>query len=113
MTKEGTQGHLDLVLLGVLAGGPAHGYAIISALKERTGGVLDLPEGSVYPALHRLEDIGLVASDWAAAGGRRRRQYHLTPKGVKALHSQRADWSRLSGAIDAVLSAVPARLATL
>jgi DNA-binding PadR family transcriptional regulator len=110
MRGEGTQGHLDLVLLGVLAVGPGHGYAIITTLKQRSDGILDLPEGSVYPALHRLEDMGLVASDWAASGGRRRREYHLTPKGATALRSQRAEWSRLTTAIDAVLAAVPARL---
>jgi len=111
MRNEGSQGHLDLVLLGVLAAGPGHGYAIITTLKQRSGGALDLPEGSVYPALHRLEDMGLVASEWAVAGGRRRRQYHLTPQGSSALRSQRAEWSRLSTAINAVLAAVPARLA--
>lgn len=113
MQKEGTQGHLDLVLLGVLAVGPGHGYAIITTLKERSDGALTLPEGSVYPALHRLEDMGLVSSDWAKAGGRRRREYRLTPKGATALGSQRAEWSRLSSAIDAVLAGVPARLVTL
>jgi PadR family transcriptional regulator PadR len=112
MRGEGAQGHLDLVLLGVLAAGPGHGYAIIAALKQRSDGALDLPEGSVYPALHRLEEIGLVSSDWAQTGGRRRREYHLTPKGATALRSQRAEWSRLSAAIDAVLGAVPARLVT-
>jgi PadR family transcriptional regulator len=112
MRGEGTQGHLDLVLLGVLAAGPGHGYAIISSLKQRSDGVLALPEGSVYPALHRLEEMGLVSSDWAEAGGRRRREYRLTPKGATALHSQRAEWSRLSTAIDAVLAGAPARLVT-
>ena len=111
-SREGTKGHLDLVLLGVLAAAPGHGYAIITALKERSDGALDLPEGSVYPALHRLEDMGLVASDWASANGRRRRQYRLTPKGASALRSERAEWSRLSAAINAVLAAVPPRLVT-
>ena len=110
MRKEGAQGHLDLVLLGVLAAGPGHGYAIITTLKQRSDGALDLPEAELYPALHRLEDMGLVASDWATAGGRRRREYHLTPQGATALRSQRAEWSMLSAAIDAVLAAVPARL---
>ena len=112
MRGEGSQGHLDLVLLGVLAAGPGHGYAIITTLKQRSDGVLALPEGSVYPALHRLEETGLVSSDWAEAGGRRRREYRLTPKGATALHSRRAEWSRLSTAIDAVLGEVPARLVT-
>jgi DNA-binding PadR family transcriptional regulator len=81
-------------------------------LKQRSDGVLTLPEGSVYPALHRLEEMGLVSSDWAEAGGRRRREYRLTPKGATALRSQRAEWSRLSTAIDAVLGGAPAQLVT-
>jgi len=105
MKGDGARGHLDLVLLGVLAGGPGHGYALISALKERTGGVLDLPEGSVYPALHRLEDLGLVASEWKPVGGRRRREYRLTRGGATALAAERREWARLAGAIDAVLAA--------
>jgi PadR family transcriptional regulator, regulatory protein PadR len=105
MKGDGARGHLDLVLLGVLAGGPGHGYALISALKERTGGVLDLPEGSVYPALHRLEDLGMVASEWKPVGGRRRREYRLTRHGAAALAAERKEWTRLTGAIDAVLAA--------
>ncbi len=101
------RGHLDLVLLGVLATGPAHGYAIIAALRERTGGTLDLPEGSVYPALHRLEDLGVIESEWIPVGGRRRRQYRLTPKGVDALAVERRDWRTLVTAVDALLRPVP------
>ena len=73
MNRERLKGNLDLLLLSVLAAGPAHGYAIISALRDRSGGTFDLPEGTVYPALHRLEDAGLLASSWADAEGRRRR----------------------------------------
>jgi PadR family transcriptional regulator, regulatory protein PadR len=108
--REGTKGHLDLLLLGALAPCPGHGYAIIMALKQRSDGALDLPEGSVYPALHRLQDMGLVASDWTLVEGRRRREYRLTPKGVKVLASERAEWSRLSAAINAVLAAAAPRL---
>ena len=104
MSKEGTRGHLDLVLLGVLAEAPGHGYAIISALRERSAGVLDLPEGSVYPALHRLEELGWVGSDWRPVGGRRRRVYRLTPEGRKAFTREKRDWSRLASAINAVLA---------
>jgi PadR family transcriptional regulator, regulatory protein PadR len=75
--------HLDLLLLSVLAAGPRHGYAIISALRERSGGTFDLPEGTVYPALHRLEDGGLLASSWADVTGRRRRVYGLTDNGAR------------------------------
>ena len=107
MRGDGAQGHLDLVLLGVLAREPGHGYAIISAIREQSGGVLDLPEGSVYPALHRLEDIGWVASEWKPVAGRRRREYSLTASGEEALASERREWSRLREAIAAVLTAGP------
>ncbi len=110
MTEDRTKGNLDLVLLAVLAGQPGHGYAIITALKQRTGGVLDLPEGSVYPALHRLEDRGLVSSEWKAAGGRRRREYRLSADGLTALVAEQRDWDRLTGAIGSLLVSIrPAR----
>lgn len=109
MRTDRVKGHLDLVLLGVLAAAPGHGYALINALNQRTEGVLDLPEGSVYPALHRLEDLGLIRSEWKPVGGRRRREYRLTPDGRKALVSERKDWRRLAGAIEAVLASPAAR----
>ena len=68
MDRERLKGNLDLLLLSVLSSGPAHGYAIISALRDRSGGTFDLPEGTIYPALHRLED----AACWPAPGSRRR-----------------------------------------
>jgi len=111
MRGDGAKGHLDLVLLGVLAAEPGHGYAIIGALSDLTDGVLDLPEGSVYPALHRLEDQGLITSEWKPVGGRRRREYRLTPAGLAALGAERREWHRLSGAIDAILAATPPRVA--
>lgn len=109
MRSEGVRGHLDLILLGVLATAPGHGYAVINELKQRTDGVLDLPEGSVYPALHRLEDVGLVVSEWNPVGGRRRRVYRLTPDGTRALAAERREWRRLAGAIDAIVEARPGR----
>ena len=87
----------------MLAAGPAHGYAIISALRDRSGGTFDLPEGTVYPALHRLEDAGLLASSWADADGRRRRVYGLTDKGAAALAAQRTEWRRFATSVQAVL----------
>src|ERR1035437_7152215 len=111
MKGDGTKGHLDLVLLGVLAANAGHGYAIISALKERSDGVLDLHEGSVYPALHRLEDLGLIAGEWKPAGGRRRREYRLTSEGAAVLTSERKDWTRLAGAINAILASAAPQVA--
>ena len=72
MIGEALKGHLDLLLLAVLEKGPAHGYVIIEMLRERSGGTFDLPEGTIYPALHRMEENGLLSSHWTENGGRRR-----------------------------------------
>jgi PadR family transcriptional regulator, regulatory protein PadR len=101
--RERLKGNLDLLLLSVLSAGPAHGYAIISALRDRSAGMFDLPEGTIYPALHRLEDSGLLVSTWAPARGRRRRVYGLTDGGVAALAAERNDWQKFAGGVQAVL----------
>jgi PadR family transcriptional regulator, regulatory protein PadR len=103
MNRERLKGHLDLLLLSVLSAGPAHGYAVISALRARSEGTFDLPEGTVYPALHRLEKSGLLASSWADADGRRRRVYALTDKGEAALAAERTEWRRFAGGVAAVV----------
>jgi PadR family transcriptional regulator, regulatory protein PadR len=96
-------GHLDLLVLAVLADAPAHGYAVIEELRRRSAGAFDLPEGTVYPALHRLEAWGFLASSWEAHGGRRRRVYRLTRRGRGKLERGRSEWSAFSGAITAVV----------
>jgi PadR family transcriptional regulator, regulatory protein PadR len=103
MNKERLKGNLDLLLLSVLSAGPAHGYSIISALRTRSGGTFDLPEGTVYPGLHRMEQAGLLSSTWATAEGRRRRVYSLTDKGETALAAEATEWRRFAGGIQAVL----------
>ncbi len=103
MDRERLKGNLDLLLLSVLSAGPAHGYAIISALRDRSEGTFDLPEGTIYPALHRLEDAGLLASSWAQADGRRRRVYGLTDKGAAALAAEQTQWRRFASGMQAVL----------
>lgn len=103
MRRDATQGHLDVLVLRILSAGPLHGYAVIAALKERSDGLFDLPEGTVYPSLHRLEDAGLLASDWDTAGGRRRRCYRLTPRGTERLTAGRREWSRFAGGMNAIL----------
>ncbi|MGZ4186094.1 MAG: PadR family transcriptional regulator [Solirubrobacteraceae bacterium] len=97
-------GHLDGMLLAIAADGPVHGYAAAQALRERSGGVFDLPEGTIYPALHRLERAGLLRSGWSTASGRRRRIYRLTARGERAAASARGDWRRFSAAVEAVLA---------
>src|ERR1700760_118248 len=81
MSAEELKGHLDAVLLAALEGGPRHGYAVIEALRQSTDGRLDLPTGTIYPALRRLEQAGLIAGSWSVAGGRRRRCYQLSGGG--------------------------------
>jgi PadR family transcriptional regulator, regulatory protein PadR len=103
VNRERLKGHLDLLLLSVLAAGPAHGYAIITALRARSEGTFDLPEGTVYPALHRLEDAGMLASSWSDAGGRKRRLYTLTSAGEAALAAERTEWKRFAGGMQAVV----------
>jgi DNA-binding PadR family transcriptional regulator len=104
MRAEALKGHLDGLLLAMLEGGPAHGYAVMEGLRAASGGTFDLPTGTVYPALHRLERAGLVKSVWAEGSGRRRRMYELTTAGAKSLAEQRAGWHTFSGAVSAVLS---------
>src|ERR1041385_3971017 len=85
MKAETLKGHLDALVLATLRDGPAHGYAVIEELKRRSGGAFDLPEGTVYPVLHRLEADGLLTSSWSSAAGRRRRVYRLTRRGRATL----------------------------
>jgi PadR family transcriptional regulator, regulatory protein PadR len=103
MSKERLKGNLDLLLLSVLSAGPAHGYAIISSLRDRSEGMFDLPEGTIYPALHRLEDAGLLVSSWAETDGRRRRVYGLTDQGAAALAAEQTEWRKFATGIQAVL----------
>jgi PadR family transcriptional regulator PadR len=103
MRGQALKGHLDLLLLAVLSDGAKHGYSIIDELKTRSDDQFDLPEGTVYPALHRLEKAGLLESDWTEVNGRRRRTYRLTKRGRAALGEQRAVWREFSDAITSVL----------
>ena len=96
-------GQLDLMLLSVLDAGPAHGYRVIERLRAQSGGAFDLPEGTVYPALHRLERTGLLESRWSNDAPRRRRVYAVTPAGRGALEEKRRDWQTFSGALGAVI----------
>ena len=94
------KGHLDMIVLAALSSGPAHGYAVIQEIRRRSGGEFELPEGTIYPALHRLEQAGLLSSRWTAGdSGRQRRVYSLTRSGRRALADQRAMWQRFANAI--------------
>lgn len=100
------KGNLDLLLLTVLREGPMHGYAIIEALRRRSEGAFQLPEGTIYPALHRLEEAGFLASRWSEVSGRRRREYELSGAGREAMKARQQEWQAFTGAVNLVLGAV-------
>jgi transcriptional regulator len=105
MKGEMLKGHLDLIVLAALSAGPAHGYAVIEEIRRRSGQAFDLPEGTIYPALHRLEQAGLLVSRWVTAeSGRKRRVYTLTRRGERALTERRAVWQQFSAAIGSLLT---------
>jgi transcriptional regulator len=106
MEGEMLKGHLDMIVLAALGTGPAHGYAVIEAIRANSSGALNPPEGTIYPALHRLEAAGLLDSHWEHSPvGRRRRVYALTRRGRATLAEQRTTWDRFSSAIGALLGA--------
>lgn len=97
-------GTLDLLMLQTLKWGPKHGYGIGKWIGEQTGGAVDLDEGALYSALHRLEKKGLIRGSWGETdSGRRARFYSLTAKGGKALQKETARWEEHAGAVFAVL----------
>ena len=106
MKRERLKGHLDLLLLAVVGAGADHGYHIARRLAQASGGTLDLPDGTLYPALHRLESKKLLESSWATVGGRRRRVYNLTPAGKEALAHERSEWGSFAQAVESVLDTV-------
>ena len=98
------QGTLDLLLLKTIALGPVHGYAIAQRLEQVSRGVVQVPEGSLYPALHRLENRGLLTADWRETEtGREAKFYRLTRKGRGQLETEAAGWQRLIDAIGLIL----------
>lgn len=98
------QGTLDLLILRTLQPGPLHGWAISDRIQQISQDVLRVNQGSLYPALHRLEHQGWIAAEWGISElGRRARFYRLTPKGRKQLETERESWSKLTAAIGRVL----------
>lgn len=108
ITGEILQGTLDLLILKTLAVGPAHGHTIAHVIERRSDDVLQVEHGSLYPALHRLEDRGWIASFWGTSeNNRKARYYRLTPGGRKQLADQTTRWDELVQAIERVLRPVP------
>ena len=103
MRSEVLKGHLDLLLLAAVQERPAHGYAIAETLRARSAGAFKLPDGTLYPALHRLERAGLLSSRWSESTGRRRRVYQITAKGERTLARQHAEWRDFARAVHAVV----------
>ena len=97
------QGTLDMLVLKIVALGPIHGYAIAQRINQISREVLQVQQGSLYPALHRLEKRGLLSAEWRELGGREAKFYSLTRSGRKELESERENWERLAGAVAMIL----------
>lgn len=104
MRAEVLKGHVDLLLLSTLRAGPLHGYGVVEKLRAESDGAFDLAEGTVYPALYRLEAAGLLSSKWTSAGGRRRRVYELTKRGRGELARESDEWKAFAHAVETVLT---------
>ena len=100
------QGTLDLLILKTLALGPMHGWGVAHRIEQATGNVLQVPQGSLYPALHRLEQEGWIEAEWGTApeSNRQAKYYNLTKAGRRQLATEEKTWSALVGAVDRVLS---------
>jgi transcriptional regulator len=109
-TVELLKGTLDLMILKTLSWGPTHGYGIARWIEHCTDDVLQVEEGSLYPALYRLEENGLIAAEWGISEHNRRAKfYRLTAAGRKQLAASQTYWSRFAGAVTKVLEIAPAR----
>ena len=103
-SPELLHGTLDTLILKTLVGGRRHGYAVARAIEEATEEVIDIEEGSLYPALYRMERKGWLEAEWGVSElGRRAKFYRITPRGRKQLAAQTAEWARFSAAISRVL----------
>ncbi|HMI50057.1 MAG TPA: PadR family transcriptional regulator [Candidatus Saccharimonadales bacterium] len=102
---DSLQGSLDLLVLKILSRRPGlHGYALMAAIQDTSGEVLRVEEGSLYPALHRMEEAGWIRAEWITKdSGRRARIYELTATGRKQLASEESRWSSLTAAVNRVL----------
>jgi PadR family transcriptional regulator PadR len=105
------QGTLDMLILQIVALEPSHGYAIVQRIRQISRDAVQVPQGSLYPALHRLENRDVLAAEWKQSEtGRDAKYYRLTPKGRAYLKSETANWQRLSEAIRLILKAAPGDL---
>jgi transcriptional regulator len=101
-------GTLDMLILKAVSLRPQHGYGVLLRVHQISGGALDIPQGSLYPALYRLEHQGLLVTEWGQSDNNRRAKfYSLSPAGRRRLREEAAGWARLSAAISSALSATP------
>jgi transcriptional regulator len=108
-TTDFLRGTLDLMILKTLSWAPAHGYGIARWIESCTEDVLEVEEGSLYPALHRLEDRGLISAEWGTTDlGRKAKFYRLTTTGKKQLRTATDYWARFASAVQAVMETAPA-----
>ena len=101
-------GTLDMLILKAVSLKPLHGYGVLQRIRQISGDALEIPQGSLYPALYRLEHQELIAADWGLSDNNRRAKYYrLTPAGKRRLRDETAGWNRLSSAIASALNATP------
>lgn len=111
MTRELLPGTLDMLILKALSLGPTHGYGVLLRIEATSRGLLSLEQGSLYPALARLEDRGVIVSEWGTSeNNRRARFYRLTEKGGARLEGESARWTRIVEAVSNVLDAQPSEV---
>jgi PadR family transcriptional regulator, regulatory protein PadR len=100
------QGTLDMLILKAVSLGPLHGYGVLLRIEQISGGRLEIQQGSLYPALYRLEDQGWIASEWGESENKRKAKYYrLTAEGRKSLQSEQAKWNRMTDVIAGILNA--------
>jgi len=108
ITKELLPGTLDMLILKALSLGPTHGYGVLLRIEETSKGLLALEQGSLYPALNRLEDRGFIESEWGvSANNRRAKFYALSELGVRRLEGEESRWAQMVEAVSNVMAALP------
>ncbi|HET9674398.1 MAG TPA: helix-turn-helix transcriptional regulator [Gaiellaceae bacterium] len=105
MRSDSVKGYLELLLLAELDRGPGHGYALIERLRDRSAGTFAFPEGTIYPALHRLERGGMLTSEWSTGKARRRRIYSIRRHGRAVLQDHLREWRLFARAVERVVAA--------
>jgi PadR family transcriptional regulator PadR len=107
-TADLLPGTLDMLILKAVSLAPLHGYGVLLRIRQISGEALDIPQGSLYPALYRLEHQELIAAEWGQSENNRKAKFYtLTPAGRRRLREETADWNRLAAAIAAALNAKP------